>query len=85
MQVVLLLQFLISLQLTANVSVVWRDNTPGNFDILFRSSNDNGVTFGPTINLSDTPQQSFPPRIAVSGSDVYMVWYETIDPISATV
>jgi hypothetical protein len=68
----------------SNVSVVWRDNTPGNLDILFRSSNDNGVTFGPTINLSNTPKYSFPPRIAVSGSNVYVVWYDTIDPTSGS-
>jgi len=68
----------------SNVSVIWRDDTPGNFDILFRSSNDNGATFGTTINLSNTPQYSFPPRIAVSGSNVYVVWYDTIDPASGS-
>ena len=36
-----------------NVYVVWYDNTPGNFEILYKRSTDGGVSFGATINLSN--------------------------------
>ncbi len=57
-----------------NVYVAWQDFTPGNWDIFFKASNDNGATFGNTINLSNNAGESGRPRIAVSGSNVYVVW-----------
>ncbi|MGC1134813.1 MAG: sialidase family protein [Nitrososphaeraceae archaeon] len=50
----------------ANVYVTWFDNTPGNFDILFRKSSDAGVTFDSTENLSDSSGSSFAPAISAS-------------------
>ncbi len=35
-----------------NAYVAWCDNTPGNADILLRKSDNTGVTFGSTINVS---------------------------------
>jgi hypothetical protein len=59
----------------SNVYVVWIERAANSdFDILFRSSNDNGVTFGPTINLSDNSGRSQDVQIAVSGSNVYVAW-----------
>jgi hypothetical protein len=60
----------------SNRFVVWTDNTPGNFDILFRRSTDNGATWQAIKNLSDNPGQSTAPEIAVSGSSVYVVWLQ---------
>ena len=45
-----------------NVYVVWEDNTLGNIDILFRESNDGGMSFGPTINLSNNAGSSHSPQ-----------------------
>ena len=59
-----------------NVHMVWRDTTPGNNDILYRRSTDGGATFGPTINLSMDPGDSFDAAIAVSGNNVYVVWVD---------
>ena len=59
-----------------NVHMVWRDITPGNNDILYRRSTDGGATFGPTINLSMDPGDSFDAAIAVSGNNVYVVWVD---------
>jgi hypothetical protein len=59
-----------------NVYVVWPDNTPVLPDIFFKRSTDGGKTFGKTINLSNSPIESFIPRIAVSGKNVYVVWQE---------
>ncbi len=60
----------------SNRFVVWWDSTPGNEDIFFRRSTDNGATWQPTVNLSNNPGSSLYPQIAVSGSDVYIVWLQ---------
>jgi hypothetical protein len=59
-----------------NVYVVWRDNIALEmFDILFKRSIDSGATFSnTTINLSNNTGSSLDPQIAVSGSNVYVVW-----------
>jgi hypothetical protein len=45
-------------------------------NIFFRSSNDNGSTFGSKINLSDTSGYTHQggPQMAISGSNVYVLW-----------
>ena len=52
-----------------DVYVAWIDNTPGfmhkKFDILFLRSINDGSSFGSATNLSNDPQHSFSPRIAV--------------------
>jgi hypothetical protein len=58
-----------------NVYVVWYDFTPGNSNIFFTKSTDGGSTFGLPKKLSNNPGDSFNPRIVVSGSNVYVVWY----------
>ena len=58
-----------------NVHVVWDDDTPGNQDIFYRRSIDGGSTFLNIIkNLSSNAGFSFDPAIAVSGSNIYVVW-----------
>ncbi|MGH9921232.1 MAG: hypothetical protein ACRD38_00615, partial [Nitrososphaerales archaeon] len=58
--------------------LVWSatDNNGMDFEIFFRASHDNGVTSGPTINLSENVnlKSSQNPDIAVSGNNVYVVW-----------
>jgi Neuraminidase (sialidase) len=58
----------------SNRFVVWQDDTPGNNEILFRRSTDNGATWKPVVNLSSNPGSSHDAQIAVSGSRVYVVW-----------
>ena len=57
-----------------NRFAVWQDNTPGNLEIFFRRSTDNGETWQPTVNLSTNPGPSIDPQITASGSNVYVVW-----------
>jgi hypothetical protein len=57
-----------------NVYVVWEDASTGNGDIYFRKSTDSGISFGTTENLSNNTSFSDSFHIAVSGSDVYLVW-----------
>jgi hypothetical protein len=61
-----------------NVYIVWRDNTPGNNEIFFRASNDNGATFSGLVNLSNNSITSDSPHIAVYDSNVYVVWQDRI-------
>ena len=58
----------------SNRFVVWSDNSPGNYEILFRRSTDNGATWKPIVNLSNNPGRSNDEQIAVYGSNVYVVW-----------
>ena len=60
----------------SNRFVVWEDNTPGNYDILFKRSADNGATWQAVKNLSNNPGHSYNPQIVVSGSNVYVVWLQ---------
>ena len=57
-----------------NVYIVWHDVVGGNDVILFKKSTDNGATFGSTITLSNSADISQLPRIAASGTNVYIVW-----------
>ena len=63
-----------------NVYVVWFNdqNTPNNnSEVLFRSSNDSGVTFADKINLSNTTTaDSVNTEIAADGNNVVITWWE---------
>ena len=60
----------------SNVYVVWVDNNGGTVDVFFAKSTDGGTTFGAAINLSNDPGESINPRLAVSGSNVYVTWQD---------
>ena len=60
-----------------NISVVWRDDTPGNNDILMKSSDDSGATFGASQNISSNSGVSQEPRVSVVGTRVFAVWEDT--------
>lgn len=62
-----------------NVYVVWSDTTPGNFDIFFRRSTDGSATWGPILNLSVNPGTSRFPKLAASGTAVFVVWGDFTD------
>jgi len=59
-----------------NVYVVWEDQTPGNADIFFAISHDNGQTFSSPINLSNNSGFSGGQRISSEGNNVYIVWQD---------
>src|SRR5207237_251256 len=60
----------------SNVYIVWQDKTPGDFDIFFRVSTNNGSTFASTKNLSNNDGESSIPQIISSGGNVYVVWQD---------
>jgi len=55
---------------------VWSDDAPGNPNIFFRHSADGGETFDAVQNLSDTRGNALHPRVAASGSKIYVVWQD---------
>ena len=60
----------------SNVYVTWQDTTPGNADIFFAASNNNGTSFGTPLNLSNNTGFSRNPQIAASGNNVYVTWID---------
>lgn len=60
-----------------NVYVVWWTNRSGNWEVMFRASNDGGATFGERINLSNSPDtQSQTAEILAVGDSVFVSWWE---------
>jgi hypothetical protein len=61
-----------------NVYIVSWDKKTGNWEVFLSASNDNGKTFGNTINLSNTPnQKSDKAWVAAEGNNAYVSWWET--------
>jgi hypothetical protein len=49
--------------------------TKGDWDIFFKASSESGKTFGPTVNLSNSPRVVYASAsIATSGNNVYVSW-----------
>jgi hypothetical protein len=67
-----------------NVYITWSSSkTGGDFEVMFRASIDNGQTFGPKIDLSNTTGvDSLDPSIAASGNNVYVSWWERANQTS---
>ena len=62
----------------SNVYAAWWNNKTGDFEVMFRASADNGHTFGPKINLSNSPGvDSTAAQIGAEGKNVYVIWWET--------
>jgi hypothetical protein len=61
-----------------NVYIVWWTNRSGNWEVMFRASNDSGQTFGDKINLSNSPdtQSQTAEILAVGNNVVYVTWWE---------
>ncbi len=60
----------------SNVYIVWQDRTPGNLDILFRVSTNNGSTFASTKNLSNNDGDSRNAQISSVSDAVRIVWQD---------
>jgi hypothetical protein len=60
-----------------NVYVVWWSNRTGQFEVMFRASNDSGRTFDDMINLSNTPEgASLQATIAASDDNVVVTYLD---------
>ncbi|MHC1777166.1 MAG: exo-alpha-sialidase [Lentimicrobium sp.] len=61
------------------VHVVWADDRDGNYEVYYKRSADGGLSWGDDIRLTDSPDYSYVPSIAVSGSVVHVVWSDKRD------
>lgn len=59
-----------------NIYAVWLDSTPGNSEIYFRKSGDGGATWTANKRLTTNAGESYNPKIAVNGQNIYLVWYD---------
>jgi hypothetical protein len=61
-----------------NLYIVWWTNKSGNWEVMFRASNDAGETIGDKINLSNsTDADSQNAEIVAQDDNVYVSWWET--------
>lgn len=58
------------------VHVVWTDIRDGNFEIYYKRSTNEGVSWGNDIRLTNDPNASVNPYISVSGSVVHVTWID---------
>ncbi|UCG31057.1 MAG: exo-alpha-sialidase [candidate division WOR-3 bacterium] len=61
------------------VHVVWYDNRDGNYEIYYKRSDDGGSTWGSDMRITDEPSWSSIPSLAVSSSNVHVVWEDDRD------
>jgi hypothetical protein len=60
-----------------NVYVSWNSNKTGNYEAMFRASENNGQTFSDKVNISNSPNgTSGQPDLAVFGRNVYVTWQD---------
>jgi len=59
-----------------SVYVAWGDSASGNQEIFMVRSGDGGLSFSAPVNISQTDDPSTNPKLAVSGTSLYIVWEE---------
>jgi hypothetical protein len=60
-----------------NVFIVWSTNRTGNWEVMMRTSNDGGETFGDSVNLSNSNMtDSIGPDIIITGNNILVSWRE---------
>jgi len=58
------------------VHVVWGDSRDGNYEIYYKRSTDNGISWGADSRLTNDPVGSSNPSVSVAGSVVHVVWFD---------
>jgi hypothetical protein len=62
---------------SGQLHVVWRDRTPGNYEVYYRESTDGGITWEAKRRLTWTFGESYNPVIAVEASGaLHVVWFD---------
>jgi hypothetical protein len=60
----------------SNLHVVWNDWRDGNAEVYYKRSTDGGTTWTPDTNLTQNTSWSGSPTIAVSGSNVHLIFVD---------
>jgi hypothetical protein len=63
----------------SNLHVVWRETRDGNYDIFYKRSPDQGVTWNADTNLTQAPGSSETPCITSYGSILHVLWFDNRD------
>ena len=61
------------------VHVAWQDYRDGDWEIYYKRSTNDGVSWGVDTRLTNNTSDSYSPSVAVSGSVVHVVWYDYRD------
>jgi hypothetical protein len=62
----------------SNVYVVWSDDRNGNYEIYFKKSPDNGLSWTNDTRLTVTSFDNYDPHIAVDQNFIHVVWYGNV-------
>jgi hypothetical protein len=62
-----------------NVHLTWYDNRDGNYEIYYKRSTNGGSTWGADTRLTDDFSYSSYPSIALSSSNVHVLWMDERD------
>jgi hypothetical protein len=72
------LEPIIAVDSSANLHVVWYDETPGKTEVYYKQSTDGGATWSTSQRLTWTSGKSDGPAITVDSSGhLHLVWYVT--------
>ena len=63
----------------SNVHLVWMDQRDGNYEIYYKRSTDGGITWDVDTRLTNDPATSTWTSVAVSDSNVHVVWHDIRD------
>ena len=65
----------IAIDSSGNFNVAWCDDTPGNYDIYFSRSTDDGASWSKSVNISNNSEDSYCPVVDVnSAGNINVVW-----------
>jgi hypothetical protein len=65
----------IAISPSGTIHIVWYDDTPGNFEVFYRRSQDSGATWGASKRLTWTLGGSSRPAMVTDSSDtIHVVW-----------
>lgn len=56
--------------------IVWPESRDLNEEVYYKRSSDNGLSWGPDTRLTYDSSGTYYPSVAVSGSNVHVVWYD---------
>jgi hypothetical protein len=62
----------------STIHVVWSDNRDGNYEIYYKRSTDGGTTWDADTRLTNNSPSSIYPSVAVSDSNVHVVWRQPV-------
>jgi hypothetical protein len=59
------------------IHIVWGEEEPGNFEIYYKRSTDNGLTWSANTRLTFDSGRSWAPSMAINGNIIHVVWEES--------